>query len=192
MKSKMIYRMYDAIKKISEKWDAMAQSEDTAIDFAHTNINPEPVRMLDQYKCSYEYYLGHYGESINTRFREDRQDADDREAVEMVASHKNAVPLVLYRGVCEAVFDQMVENAKGMDGVDLYEKAFLATSLVKGHEIQSKCRLRIYVPEGTQCVYLGAVNDEQEFYEVVVQHGARLKIVSMDDTYINCKILGTN
>lgn len=186
----MIYRIIDVIKKISEEWDDLAQKEATVIDFAHTNINPEPEMYLAPHIFSWEYYLGHYGESINTRFREDRQDADDMEAVKMVASHSNAVPLVLYRGVCEAVFDQMVENAKGMN-CDLYEKAFLATSLVKGHEIRNKFRLRIYVPAGTQCVYLGNVNNEQGSYEVVVQHGAKLKIVSMDDTYINCELLGT-
>ena len=83
----------------------------------------------------------------------------------------------------------MQENAKNMKGVDLYEKSFLQTSLVKGHESNSQYHLRIYVPKGTQAVYLGNVNDEQFYYEVDIQHGAKLKVVSMDETYINCILL---
>lgn len=74
---------------------------------------------------------------------------------------------------------------------DLYEKGFLATSLVKGHEINSKIKLRIYVPAGTKCVYMGNVNEEQGFYEVDVMHSSKLKIISMDDEYINCELLAT-
>lgn len=55
----------------------------------------------------------------------------------------------------------MQENAKSMKGVDLYEKAFLQTSLVKGHEINACYHLRIYVPEEREAVYLGNVNEEQ-------------------------------
>ena len=71
----------------------------------------------------------------------------------------------------------------------LYEKSFLQTSLVKGHESNSQYHLRIQVPAGTQAVYLGNVNDEQFYYEVDIQHGAKLKIVSIDDEYINCILL---
>ena len=35
------------------------------------------------------------------------------------------------------------------------------------------------------------VNDEQSFYEVDVQHEAKLKIISADKTYINCKLIET-
>lgn len=83
----------------------------------------------------------------------------------------------------------MQENAKSMKGVDLYEKAFLQTSLVKGHEINACYHLRIYVPEEREAVYLGNVNEEQSYYEVVLQHGAKLKVVSIDGKYINCRLL---
>lgn len=76
-----------------------------------------------------------------------------------------------------------------MAGIDLYEKSFLQTSLVKGHEIKSHYNLRIYTPEKTQAVYLGNVNDEQWYYEVDLQHGAKLKIVSIDSEYINCRLV---
>ena len=85
----------------------------------------------------------------------------------------------------------MKENAKNMTDCDLYEKGFLATSLVKGHEINSKIKLRIFVPAGTKCVYMGNVNEEQGFYEVDVMHSSKLKIISMDDEYINCELLAT-
>lgn len=85
----------------------------------------------------------------------------------------------------------MKENANNMTDCDLYEKGFLATSLVKGHEINSKIKLRIFVPAGTKCVYMGNVNEEQGFYEVDVMHSSKLKIISMDDEYINCELLAT-
>lgn len=85
----------------------------------------------------------------------------------------------------------MKENAKNMTDCDLYEKGFLATSLVKGHELNSEIKLRIYVPVGTKCVYMGNVNEEQGYYEVDVMHSSKLKIISMDKEYINCKLLET-
>ena len=78
-----------------------------------------------------------------------------------------------------------------MTDCDLYEKGFLATSLVKGHELNYDIKLRIKVPAGTKCVYMGNVNEEQDFYEVDVMHGSKLKIISMDDEYINCELLET-
>ena len=85
----------------------------------------------------------------------------------------------------------MVENARNIPGCDFYEKGFLATSLVKGQEINYDIKLRIHVPAGTKCVFMGNVNDEPEYYEVDVMRGAKLKIISMDDEYINCELLET-
>ena len=85
----------------------------------------------------------------------------------------------------------MKENAKAVGGCDLYEKGFLACSLVKGREINSKLKLRIYVPAGSKVVYQGNVNDEQGFYEADVMHSSKLKIESIDSTYINCRLLET-
>lgn len=97
--------------------------------------------------------------------------------------------LLYYIEVCEEVFRQMKDNAKNINNVDLYEKSFLQTSLVKGHESNSQYHLRIYVPEVVQAIYLGNVNDEQFYYEVDLQYGTNLKIVSIDDEYINCKFV---
>ena len=85
----------------------------------------------------------------------------------------------------------MVKNAKDVPDCDLYEKGFLCTSLVKGCEYAYDTRLRIFVPQGSNVVYLGNVNDEQENYEVVVQKGAKLKILSKDQQYLNCLLIGT-
>ena len=72
------------------------------------------------------------------------------------------------------------------------EKAFLATSFVKGHEINTKIKLRIYLPAGTHAVYMGDVNyEEKTYYEVTVQYDAELKIISIDKEYINCLLLKT-
>lgn len=189
MKPFFYYRIIGKIYNIGAIWDNIAPSEENAIGFAHVNINSEPNRMIDINTYSLEYCLAHSGETINERFRQDRPDEKDLKIANMVSLHTTKAPLVLYRGVCEAVFHQMIENAKNMDGIDLYEKSFLQTSLVKGHERKSQYNLRIYVPEETQAIYLGNVNDEQGYYEVDLQHGAKLKIVSIDDEYINCKLI---
>lgn len=83
----------------------------------------------------------------------------------------------------------MIKNAKNIKGIDLLEKSFLQTSLVKEHESNSQYYLQIYIPVGTQAVYLGNLNDKQYYYEVDIQHGARMKIISADDKYINCQII---
>lgn len=190
MHTKTYYRLVDYLKKTGINWDKLAPKKESAIEFAHTYINPEPERWIDQsHHYSLEYCLACSGETINDRFRNDAPDPIDIKIADMVASHKNDVPLVLYRGVCEIVYDEMKKNAENIDGIDFYEKGFMQTSLVKGCEINSKIKLRIYVPAGTNVVYLGNVNYEQKFYEVDIQRGAKLRVVSMDETYINCKIV---
>lgn len=189
MKPLLYYRIIGKIYNVGDEWDKLSPVEKDAIDFAHANINSEPNKMIDTNHYSLEYCLAHSGGTINERFRQNRPDEIDMKIAEMVALHTTKVPLVLYRGVCEAVFQKMIENAKNMEGIDLYEKSFLQTSLVKGHEIKSRYRLRIYVPEEAQAIYLGNVNDEQFYYEVDLQYGAKLKIVSIDDEYINCKLI---
>lgn len=189
MKLCFYYRIIEKIYKFGDKWDKLSPLEKNAIDFAHMYINQEPSQMKDANHYALAYYLAHSGESINERYRDDKPNEDDLRVISMVASHTTKVPLVLYRGVCEDVFGKMRENAKNMDDVDLYEKSFLQTSLIKGHEIKSRYHLRIYVPEGAQAIYLGNVNDEQFYYEVDLQRGAKLKIVSADNKYINCKLV---
>lgn len=100
----------------------------------------------------------------------------DLEIANMVALHTTKVPLILYRGVCHAVFVKMRENAKNIKNTDLYEKSFMQTSLVKGHERNADHHLRIYVPAGAQAVYLGNVNYEQNYYEVDLQRGQNSKL----------------
>ena len=187
----LLLRIKGKFQNIGADWDKLAPTKEEAIEYAHKHINQEPKRMIDTYHYTMEYCLAHSGESINERFRENRADEIDLKIAAMVNEHTTDTDLVLYRGVCEYVYDLMVENAKNIPDCDLYEKGFLATSLVKGHEINSKIKLRIYVPAGTKCVYQGNVNDEQGFYEVDVMHGSKLKIESIDSTYINCRLIET-
>ena len=187
----LFLRIKGKFQNIGANWDRLAPTMEQAIEYAHTHINQEPERMIDANHYSMEYCLAHSGEIVNERYRQNRQDEIDLKIGDMVAEHTTDTDLVLYRGVCEYVFDLMKENAKAVGGCDLYEKGFLACSLVKGHEINSKIKLRIYVPAGTKCVYQGNVNEEQGFYEVDVMHSSKLKIISIDDEYINCKLLAT-
>ena len=187
----IFYRIKGMFLNIGASWDRLAPDKEHAIDYGHTHINQEPKRMIDLHKYSMEYCLAHSGESVNERYRQNRQDETDLQIADMVATHSTDTDLVLYRGVCDHVYELMKENAKNMPECDFYEKGFLATSLVKGREINSNIKLRIYVPAGTKCVYMGNVNDEQGFYEVDVMHSSKLKVISIDKEYINCKLLAT-
>ncbi len=85
----------------------------------------------------------------------------------------------------------MIQNAKSIKGVDFHEKGYMQCSLVKGHESNYKTKFRIFVPAGSCVIYLGNVNDEQFYYEVDIQNGARLKLISIDQDYINVKLIST-
>ena len=187
----LLLRIKGKFQNIGADWNKLAPTKEQAIEYAHNHINLEPERMIDATHYSMEYCLAHSGEIINERYRQNRQDEIDLKIADMVAEHTTDTDLVLYRGVCDYVYDLMIENAKELPDCDLYEKGFLATSLVKGQELNYKIKLRIYVPAGTKCVYQGNVNDEQGFYEVDVMHGSKLKIESIDSTYINCRLLET-
>lgn len=187
----LYYRIKGKLQNTGANWDQLAPTKEHAIEYAHTHINQEPSRKGDTHYYSLEYCIAASGESINERYRTEKIEKIDVQIASMVASHSTDTDLVLYRGICDYVYDLMKKNAKTIPDCDLYEKGFLATSLVKGHEINSRIKLRIYVPAGTKCVYMGNVNYEQEYYEVDVMHGSKLKIISIDDEYINCKLLET-
>ena len=191
MKPTIFYKIIEQLHHIGDSWDKLATNMNNAIEYAHQHINNEPERFIaGTQRYTMEYCLAHSGESINERFRSDRPDKIDLQIADMVSSHTTDTDLILYRGVCDYVYDQMKLNATDKN-CDLYEKGFLATSLVKGRELNYKIKLRIYVPAGSHCVYQGNVNDEQGFYEVDIQRNARLEIISIDKEYINCKLLET-
>ena len=180
--------------RTGKKWDKdAAVAEEDALNFAYVHINAEPQKYDADDNYTLEYALAHYGETINERWRNEQPNKDDRDMAAMIAANSADCDLVLYRGISKNGFLQMVEDAKREQYKKKYilEKAFMSCSLVKGHELNHEVKLRIYVPKGTHLLYLGNVNDEQEFYEVVVQYGALLKVVSADKKYVNCELMGT-
>ena len=138
-----------------------------------------------------EYCLAYSAESINERFRQNRADDTDNQIAEMMNTHTTDADLILYRGICDYVYELMITNANGIKGIDFLEKGFMCTSLIKGHELNYEKKLRLYVPAGSKVTYMGNVNYEPNFYEVDIQREAKLKIVSIDKEYINCRLLGT-
>ena len=186
-----LYKIKNIFLKTDKKWEQYSPKEERAIEYAHAFINPEPERK-SKGNYSIPYLLASSGETINERFRYDHITAIDKQIAATVALNQTKTDIVLYRGVSHLVWELMKENAKQIPHCDLYEKGFLSCSLLKGHEIPSKIRLRIFVPAGTPAIYMGNVNYEQKYYEVVINHGAELKIISIDDTYINVELLKTN
>ena len=190
MKNQLFYRLNGIIKNTGANWDKLAPTKENAIEFAHVNINPEPQQKINTDKYSLEYCLAHSGESLNEHLRNNRLNKTDEAISNMVSTHSCKTDLVLYRGICDYVYDQMKTNAENIEA-DLYEKGYMQCSLLKGHELNYKNKLRVLVPAGSNVIYLGNVNNEQFYYEVDIQHGAKLKIISIDKEYINCRLLQT-
>lgn len=188
----LFYRIKDIFTKTGVGWDQLAPSKDTAIIFAHNKLNQDPEKRINTCKYSLEYCLAYSSESINERYRTGQPLNDiDKALPYMLNKYTTKQNIVVYRAVCDHVYELMIENAKGHPGTDFLEKGFLATSLVKGCESKYLKKLRIYLPAGTHAVYQGNINNEQHYYEVDIQHNAHLKIISIDKEYINCKLLHT-
>lgn len=191
---KCIWRLKNYIFKHGEKWDKLAPNvHDIESYVAETlNIEPSALLMENSNKYSVEYQLARYcGNTINHNLRKDGDHPDLETFLAAFDNYNTKKNIVLYRGVCPEVFCENIQSADYLAGVDLYDKAFLNTSLIKGYEFNYVNKLRILVPKGTKAIYLGRVNGE-ESYEVVITKGAKLKIVSMDACYYNCILLETD
>ena len=192
MKPLLFYRIKNFIHNTGADWDKLAPTIEDAINFAHRNINPEPIKPLPHSPCSLEYTLAS-DEELNKHLRNGRpyNEALAKEISDMVAKNSCKTDLVLYRGINDYVNNLMIDNAEGLKGIDYHEKGYMQCSLIKGHELDCETKLRIFVPAGSHVIYLGNVNDEQDYYEVDIQHGAKLKIITIDKEYINCKLIET-
>ncbi|MDT1956953.1 hypothetical protein MX629_00775 [Carnobacterium divergens] len=188
---KLYYKSKEKVFKYGKKWDKLSPIENDAIGFAHKNINAEPQIN----KCTdTEYVLATSAMTINDRFRSNHNNhLDDAIAKDIGEKYCLKNDIVVYRGVSSIPYEKMNEAAKRIRGVDFLEKGFLNTSIVKGKQIEADIQLRIYIPKGTVAFYVGNISYEEAiYYEVIVQVGARLKIVSMDHNYINCKLIETD
>lgn len=187
---KIYYQLTEKIKHYGASLDKLALAKDEAVEFAHKYINDEPKLKIGN-NYSWEHKLAYHGEYINSHYRQNKPPEEwHKEIATGIAKITTQKDIVVYRGVTNDVFDLMKQNAKGIRGANLVEKSFMQTSLAKDVKLPGNIKLRIYVPKGTHAVYLGNVNDEEErWYEVAIQHGAKLKILSIDNTYINCRLL---
>ncbi|HHD5194077.1 TPA: ADP-ribosyltransferase [Streptococcus pyogenes] len=187
------FKLIGKIFQTGKKWDSLSSSKDEVRDFAKKYLNEEPLKYIDG-GLSDEYIVVSSGETIGERLRSEQWVNDTIHGIyNTLKKYSTKKDIVVYRGVSKLVFDKMIESAKGDATIDFKEKAFLHTSVVKGYEISDLYRkLRIKVPKGTSAFYAGNINNEESiYYEVVVQKGARLKVISIDD-YINCELVGTD
>ena len=187
------FKLIGKIFQTGKKWDLLSSSKSEVRDFAKKYLNEEPLKHIDG-GLSDEYIVVSSGETIGERLRSEQWvDGTIHSIYNTLKKYSTKKDIVVYRGVSKPVCDKMIESAKGDATIDFKEKAFLHTSVVKGCEISDSYRkLRIKVPKGTNAFYAGNINTEESiYYEVVVQKGARLKVISIDD-YINCELVGTD
>ena len=187
----LFYRIKSSLFRHGKVWD-----KQYGVDLK--NINEFVKKYLnEELNCKYdvnspEYVISSSSSStINDKFRSNRQEEIDYKYSEAIRKYKAKTDIVLYRGASEIPYDYMINNSKDFCGIDYYEKGYLHTSLIKGKECDYKYKLRIFIPSGTNALYIGFLYDEEQ-YEIIVQRGVKLKIVSIDNEYINCKLLGTD
>lgn len=192
MKPMLVYQNLEKILKLGEKWDAITPTQQEAVAYAVKYLNKEPSKYIgNTTQFSREYLLACSAETINERMRNGTAEKIDLQIAEQVSNYAIRKDIVLYRGVDETTFEKMKVNAKGKKGIDLLEKGFLSTSLVKGHEIERPVKLRIYLQRGAAAVFMGNVKScEEYYYEVTTQCGTMLKVLTADKEYINCKCIG--
>lgn len=133
------------------------------------------------------------GQDYNWMLRKDNDNNLLKDVSEYISQYPIKKEIIVYRGVDEGVLKNNIEAAKGFKNVDLYDKGFLFTSLTKGGIANYHHKLRIYLPQGTCAIYTGNVmNQEQRYQEVVVQRGAKLRILSKDKHFYNCILVETD
>lgn len=186
----LYFRLKEMIFKEGRKWEKKYPIQGDVREFAEQNINTELDKEIGG-EYTGEYIVVSTAETLNDRIRSGRianlEDSINKGYLAF-AKYQTKVDLVVYRGVCENVFKSMKKSF-----FKFHDKAFLCTSLLKGHELDQEYKLRILIPKGTKAAYMGNLNGEEEiFYEVIVQKGAVLRIVSFDGTYWNCKVESTD
>lgn len=165
------------------------------MQFAHKNINLSPTMYVHGSKEKYspEYSICHYAEKYNRSLRRGIENEEAYACSDAIKHYKLINDIVVYRGVDHEVMEQTKREAHTFEGVDIYDKAFLHTSLTIATTPRRKYNLRIFLPKGTCAFYAGNVNEGIEsFQEVVVQRGAKLKILSEDEEYTNCLLICTD
>lgn len=197
MKPGICYHKKENILNIGASWDKLSPTKESAIKYAYKYLNHDPKQYIEGKpqngnNHTLEFLLADSWETINDRYRSGSEIDIDLKIAEKLNEYECKTDLILYRGVCEPVYELMKKNRKPFSNYDLLEKGFMATSLVKGHEYDYSFKLRIYVPKGSHTLYQGNINGHRDLYEVDIQHGARLKIISIDNTYINCRLIGTS
>lgn len=157
------------------------------------NIPPKDSQVDNPYKDTPEKMICSNGTKYNENLRKGILFDEVFENSEFIRKYKLEVDLVVYRGVKDSILFHNIESAKGNSYLDLYEKGFLFGSLTKTTCLQGRnYYMRIYLPKGTCAFYSGNVNNESYLQEIVVQRGARLKILSKDKTYLNCLLINTD
>ena len=165
------------------------------MQFAHKNINLSPTKYVHGSKEKYspEYSICYYAEKYNVSLRRGIENKEAYACSDAIKHYKLINDIVVYRGIDHEVMEQTKREAHTFEGVDIYDKAFLHTSLTKATTPRRKYNLRILLPKGTCAFYAGNVNGGIEsFQEVVVQRGAKLKILSEDEEYTNCLLICTD
>ncbi len=194
-----ILRFKELIFSYGKKWDKLAASKSNLEEYLKENLNEEPEKFYNnnRLKPTFERSIAKdSGDIFNnmlymTATHNDDYNSDELNYyIEAIRKYTTKNDIVVYRGVKEFVMQSTIKEAINKN-CDLYDVAFMSTSLFK-IEKKYPYYLRIFIPKGTCAYYVGDASDEGDNYEVLVQKGARLKILSKDNQYFNCILLGTD
>jgi len=188
------FRLMAILKKnYINEWDQYLISEDGVHEFVHKYINDSPS-MYDENGLTWQYIACTSGSTINDCLRYGGLNNNVariiKQADEGIAKIQIKKDVVVFRDYTEYNFINAVKCAKNDEDADVLEPSFLQTKLVKTTQKHGNVNLKIYVPMGTNGIYYGDVCGEEKIYfELTFKRKRKLKIVSIDDEYINCILI---
>lgn len=157
----LYFRLKEMIFKEGRKWEKKYPIQGDVREFAEQNINTELDKEIGG-EYTGEYIVVSTAETLNDRIRSGRianlEDSINKGYLAL-AKYQTKVDLVVYRGVCENVFKSMKKSF-----FKFHDKAFLCTSLLKGHELDQEYKLRILIPKGTKAAYMGNQMVRKKFF----------------------------
>ncbi len=172
---KKILKMYKVFKnpKDVESW--------VNNHYDDQSLKEVSVLPFDTYKRALNLYKGLGSKKINSLLRKDQSDEYIEELIQLIGKFEIDENIVVTRFVDFNEWRILVKET--MRGKIYKYKGFLSTTMLKKYFAMDdikRCRIaiQIYIPKGTNGVYLPEVNLDAKEYEILITPGQKIQKVS--------------
>ena len=154
------------------------------------------------YEKKEENYMKAYSriEGFNERLRAGRMLLDDwkyldMELSKMINRYKMPERIVVFRGITNSAYKQMIKDAETIRGNNsfpakyLIERAYMSTSLIKGRELKSEILLKIFVPKGINFLYIGENSVSPDQTEMLFGKNTVMQEIGQNGNCIEVEII---